>query len=388
MISTVWTSNIEGKLSWSSSALYNGYGFVGYIHRNLLDTLTEENPVHRTMNSNAEAGIDYHYVNLDQAYNADGNVYLNEWRDAITKEDHYYAWYSDYTFHYPYTYVEFTNMNAEKLSANPIIVANWSDTRSYTSIASVGSTGNSVKANLTGAIDILASNAINFETTGNMQVNQINSANNAVKLVSSNNITLAEGANITAVKNVTLQAANEAIINGTINVLTNNNYNLLVNADDTIDPSSTMTAVKEGANITVDDFAIQPAVAIDITGNLSGSGELISHNGSAQLDIINNSNNTLTLQDINNAINTQIVVNNNPVTENINDLTVTFTPEYRAINITNNTNADIITTGAIINLNNAVTITNTGGSVLNNGGSINTPSLNITANNGNIGVSR
>lgn len=380
------TSNVEGKLSWASGNAYNGYSFVGMIHQALLDTLTLENPRQRTMNSDAESGIEYHFVALDRAYNADGNVYLNEWHDAITKEGSYYAWYNTYTYHYPYTYLQFTNMNAEKLANNPILVQNWDDTRSYATINNVGNIDNSLKANLTGTVDILANNDINFETNGNMQLNQISSANESIKLVSNNNIVLSEGSNITAKKIVILEAANDAIINGTIKVLGDKHeFNLLVNADNTINNAGTLTAVKEGANITVNNFAIQNAVAIDITGNISGTGELISHNGSALLNITNNSNNNLILKNINNRINTQIIVNSNLVTENLDNLTVTFTPEYRAINIINNTNTDIITTGSMINQENAVNITNTGGNILNQGGTITANTLNMTANNGHIG---
>lgn len=204
-------------------------------------------------------------------------------------------------------------------------------------------------------------------------------------------ILLDSNARITAGRMVDLDAYQNIVVDGIITAYAGGfDYRLLINADGSIDPSSTIGATILGGNIDVDNLTNATAAGINITGNVTGSGTLQVSNGYADIDITNDSDNSLTINDLDNKVIGQIVINSTLVTEDFGGITVVLDPTYNdlgQIDITNNTTSNILIAGNILIEVNSVNVINLGGSILDDGGLITAPDINLIANNGSIGLS-
>ncbi|MEW5821375.1 MAG: hypothetical protein AB1782_14385, partial [Cyanobacteriota bacterium] len=189
------THNIEGKLGWGCEYQADAthyFGFVGMLHQGLIDSMIKINPMIETMDADAQSMYDYHNVNLDQVYVDDGNVYLNEWFNAIDKEVYHEAYAKElggyYTYHYPYEFQNFTNMTANDLTEMPIVQQVWEPDYTFTNVTGIGSSTNPLNVNLTGRTEILSDTEVFINSTGNLNVGYILSAGSDVNINSTGNI--------------------------------------------------------------------------------------------------------------------------------------------------------------------------------------------------------
>lgn len=160
------SNNIETRNGWGLSYSKVGGDSTGMNLQALIDTLTDTNPKIINYNSNATGYQDAFYTSLGNPYDQNGNVYLNDWYNAINKGDPYYIYHSQATISenpYPYWFSNFTNMTSGNFQAIPIIIKNIGNLSGIEQEAfNVGAYGNPLRVNMTGDVTIYAQDLINI----------------------------------------------------------------------------------------------------------------------------------------------------------------------------------------------------------------------------------
>ncbi|MEW5819720.1 MAG: hypothetical protein AB1782_05980, partial [Cyanobacteriota bacterium] len=225
----------EGLLAFGRGYYREGQNFsIADISYTMLDSLTEANPIYITWQEDAVAMQDIKYINLGHAQNANGNVYLNEWFDAVKREDTYWIFYNGET--YPEILSSYTNMSAEELINTPVIIQNWEQNINYITINKVGTIEVSLKTDLTGNLEIYSNDYVNlsgningksFISTENTGINFSGSLTDTVKLQSlTGEITINDNSGDLIIDSIQTQndiniLASGNILNGNENELTN-----------------------------------------------------------------------------------------------------------------------------------------------------------------------
>ena len=179
-------------------------------------------------------------------------------------------------------------------------------------------------------------------------------------IVSGSDVTV--GGSLTMTAEAVGDTWSESYITDSTVTLGNANQILLVNADNTIDPTSTIGATISGGNINVaavnDD--VQNSVSLNAV-NVSGNGVINLFSGNSSVDITNNSSNNLILDTIHTTGGADFKVNN-VAQASYDAFTINTTTDNTAKNvtITTNTDSDILLGGNIFAPGGNIVVTNNG----------------------------
>lgn len=114
----------ESTYAWAS--YFSRFGvnsYTGFIHQNLINSAMYKESCFYSYDQTYTGYKGYKGYKNDYAFNANGNLYLDEWHSAINKKDVFYVPYQNSV--YSYSYNKYTNMTSDDLINNPIVIKNW-----------------------------------------------------------------------------------------------------------------------------------------------------------------------------------------------------------------------------------------------------------------------
>ncbi|MEW5819240.1 MAG: leukotoxin LktA family filamentous adhesin, partial [Cyanobacteriota bacterium] len=267
-----WRSNFTG----SDAHVYS----MSHIYQNLIRTIDPGvNPNFWTNYETSTLPSQGEWITLSQAFNADGNVYLDEWfTETKGGRSEYWVWSasSPPTIHEEFT--SFTNMTAGELSAEPIIDEFWNHNIITNTIPGIGTPADSLTVNLTQNFEGLTTNLTNLSGNISGDLNLTSSSTATINGSFAGQINIQANGNIDITQNSgNLTLSNILSTTGNVNVLNSAGHTYI----DLISASNVLIDNQGAAGVS--NIVINPGGVITATS----AGNTIILN-SANSNFINN----------------------------------------------------------------------------------------------------